>query len=86
MKAGPTLLTDQRFDLVTDRFYYQFSIKRESLSIEEALIQTIIIDPVNPRPRRLVYKALKDGEIQKNILLEYAEIYGIEKEISQDVD
>jgi hypothetical protein len=83
--AGPTLLTDQGFDIIASKFYYQFSLKRKSLSIEEAMVQNFIIDPVNPRPRRLIYKSLKNGEIKENILLEYTKIYGVENEISQVV-
>jgi predicted transcriptional regulator len=83
LKAGPTFLSDQGFDIISDRFYYKYSIKRDPLSIEEALVQTIVIDPVNPRPRRLIFKALRDGDIQRDILLKEAKNYGIERDVSK---
>ncbi len=79
--AGPSELEDLGLDLVVNREYMMYSKRIDSITPEEAIVQTILIDPVNPRPRRILKRALISGLINKEYLLDFADKYDIKKEI-----
>lgn len=83
--AGYTLLADNGYDVVTTKNYYQFRTGSEDPSILEAIIQAIRIDPLNPRPRKILLTYLKSNNSKITQSKEYGTIYGIEEILRGEV-
>lgn len=83
--AGYTLLAENGFDVVTTTDYYQFRPGSEGPSILEAIIQAMRIDPLNPRPRKILLGYLKSDDLKKAPLMEYGRKYGIEDILNEEV-
>ncbi len=83
--AGPTRLSTMGFDINAGRNYFMFSRRLDSISVEEAIVQSILIDPVNPRPISIFKKAMASNELNRKIILGLAEKYGMEIDLEKMV-
>ena len=79
LSAGSTRLLEFGIELVHTSEYYYFSIGKESVSLEESLVQTIRTYPMNPRPIRIVRETIKDRTVNYNALFDFAKKYGVYK-------
>lgn len=84
--AAYTLLADNGFDVISTVDYYQFRPGLEDVSVLEAIIQAIRIDPLNPRPRKILHQYLKDNDTEIDLLMEYGKKYGIEDILKKEVE
>ena len=75
--GGPTRLNEFTDELITSAEYYYFSIGNKPISLEEALVQTVKLDPMNPRPLRLLKNYLHDEKIELDEIMKYARKYGV---------
>lgn len=75
--AGPSAL-DAR--VATSRDYY-LAGRRRRISRDEALVQTLLVDPGNPRVRRMLRERAAAGA--RRSLADLAERYGMELELSE---
>jgi len=75
--AGSTRLNELINDIISLSSYYYFNTKEKTISLEEAFIQTIRLDPMNPRPFRLLKNQIKDKNINENDIFEFARKYGV---------
>jgi len=76
-KAGVTGLEDFDDVLFHSSEYYYFCPGKDSLSIEEILIQAIRLDPLNPRMTRMMKRQLENGNIDEKILIMHAKKYDV---------
>ncbi len=83
--AAYSHLARNGFDVVTTDDYYMFRFGNEPLNDLEALIQAIRIDPLNPRPRKLLRKMIIEGNIESVELLEVSRRYCISDLIANEV-
>jgi hypothetical protein len=74
--AGPSALEEP---IVHSRDYYVGARPYRRVSQDEALIQALIIDPANPRIRRLFQKRAASGSAARRSLVTFAEKYRIGK-------
>lgn len=84
LPAGPTALSELGEDIVYSHRYYLFSPVKRRISLEEAYIQAILIDRVEPRLKRLLVKGVKAGTVDTDLLLSFSERYGI-KDVLMEV-
>ncbi len=84
ISAATTRLYELNYDIVANKEYYFHNPMVKSLSEEEALIQSFLLNPGNPRIPRLINKAMRKGRIEKETLLEFARKYGLKK-ITEEV-
>ncbi|MFH0815302.1 MAG: hypothetical protein V1934_00585 [Methanobacteriota archaeon] len=75
--AGPTRLEELNYDIIGRTFYYQYRPDGEEVSEAEALVQTVMIDPLNPRPLR----HLRNAKVSKAELAKFAEKYGLKLDL-----
>ena len=79
LQAGSTRLEEFDIELLHTSQYYYFRIGKESVSLEESLVQTIRTDPMNPRPIRITREAIKDRALNCDVLFDFAKKYGVYK-------
>jgi hypothetical protein len=75
--AGVSRLEQLGYDITSSRHCYLHRQGGAQVSEEEALVQALLIDPDNPRPRRMVRRALEEGQVTVPGLLAKAEVYGM---------
>jgi hypothetical protein len=56
---------------------YLYSQDKTTVGDEEALVQTLRMDPENPRPMRFIREAIGDGRARVGVLLEFARKYEV---------
>jgi hypothetical protein len=74
--AGPNALEEP---IVHSRDYYIGGRPYRRVSLDEALVQALIIDPANPRIQRLFQKRAASGSAARRRLVTFAEKYRIGK-------
>ena len=79
LDAGVTGLEKFSNELAHDSEYYYYSSYNKPLSLEEILTQTVKINPINPRPFRIIRNQIEHGNIDKKNLFTYAKKYDISK-------
>ncbi len=79
LPAGVTRLHDFGVELVHTYEYYHFSIGKESVTLEESLVQTVRTDPMNPRPIRIVREMMGNGMVNRDVLFDIAKKYDVHK-------
>jgi predicted transcriptional regulator len=75
--AATTRLYELKYEIIANKEYYFHNPLVKKLSEEEALIQSYLLNPGNPRIPRLIKYAMKEGKIEKETLLEFARKYGL---------
>ena len=75
-KAGPTRLKELGYDIVSRNRYYMFGAG--TLAEVEALVQTEMLDPVNPRPARFTAEALEKGKVTAEEIKKYRLKYSLD--------
>ena len=75
--AGPTRLEELNYDIIGRTYYYQYSPGETDVSEAEALVQTVMIDPLNPRPLR----HLRNAKVSRDELAKFAEKYGLKLDL-----
>lgn len=75
--AGVSRLEQLGYDITSSRHCYLHRQGGAQVSEEEALVQALLIDPDNPRPRRMARRALEEGQVTVPGLLAKAEVYGM---------
>jgi len=75
-KAGPTRLKELGYDIVSRNRYYMFG--PGTLAEAEALVQTEMLDPVNPRPARFTAEALEKGRVAAEEIKKYRLKYDLD--------
>ncbi|UCG71003.1 MAG: helix-turn-helix transcriptional regulator [Thermoplasmata archaeon] len=83
ISAATTRLYELNYDIVAGKEYYFHNPIMKTLSEEEALIQSYLLNPGNPRIPRLIIRAMNKGKIEKKPLLEFAKKYGLKKKIEE---
>lgn len=83
ISAATTRLYELKYDIVAGKEYYFHNPMVKKLSEEEALVQSYLLNPENPRIPRLIRSAVNKGEIEKETLLEFARIYGLKKKTEE---
>jgi predicted transcriptional regulator len=83
ISAATTRLYELKYEIITNKEYYFHNPLVKTLSEEEALIQSYLLNLGNPRIPRLIKKAMKKGKIEKETLLEFARKYGLKKKTEE---
>lgn len=83
ISAATTRLYELNYDIVVGKEYYFHNPIVKTLSEEEALIQSYLLNPGNPRIPRLIKRAMNKGEIEKETLLEFARKYGLKRKTEE---
>ena len=81
--AAATRLEELGFDIVPAREYYMAREGGREVSVEEALVQTLKVDPMNPRGERRIREALQDGRIDPRSMVRLAGIYGLKRRMTR---
>jgi DNA-binding transcriptional ArsR family regulator len=83
ISAATTRLYELNYDIVAGKEYYFHNPMVKKLSEEEALIQSYLLNPENPRIPRLIKRAINKGQVEKETLLKYAGKYGLKKKMEK---
>jgi hypothetical protein len=83
--AGFTRLDELKYDLIHASQYYKFDSVFEQVNKEEALVQSIFIEPKNPRAIRLLKAGLKNRDLDVNKINKYASKYEVKDLIVNEV-
>ena len=75
--AGPPRAEELGCNILSRSNYYHFSSIGNEISIEEALVQTVRVDPNNPRSYRLIRDHVRKDDADKEKIISYAGIYGV---------
>ena len=81
--AAISRLRELKYDIIASKEYYIYDALLEKISEEEALVQSYLIDPENPRLVRMIKNGIKNKKINKNSLIEFAKKYSIMKKIKE---
>jgi DNA-binding transcriptional ArsR family regulator len=85
LSAGPTRLEELGYDILPSRDYYFHHPLIDIVSEEEALVQSLRIDPNNPRMERFVVEAIRSRGADTRAILEFGEKYGLDKALGKVV-
>lgn len=77
LAAGPTRLDELDLDLVHTREYYLHDALTDQVSVEEALVQSLLVDPKNPRIAGLVRDGIEHHGMDPLSLQGFGAKYGI---------
>jgi len=80
-RAGPTRLAELGYDIVSRNHYYMFDPLAGPISEAEALAQTVMLDPINPRPLEYVKQAA--DRVTKSELRKYSVKYDIKDRVEE---
>jgi DNA-binding transcriptional ArsR family regulator len=83
ISAATTRLNELKYDIIASKEYYFHNPMLRKMCDEEALVQSFLLNPENPRIPRLLTEAMKKGRIDKGILLELSRKYGLKKKIEE---
>ncbi len=83
--AGPTRSEELGCNIYSPWKYYHFSTIGNEISLEEALVQTVISDLNNPRPYRLLREEIKIGKADKERIKYFARRYNILDRIEERI-
>lgn len=81
ISAATTRLQELDYDIITSKEYYFHNPMLKQMSEEEALIQSHLLNPGNPRIPSLIKESINKGRVNKKSLFKYARKYGIKKKI-----
>jgi predicted transcriptional regulator len=81
VSAATTRLYELKYNVVSGKEYYFHNPTVKKLSEEEALIQSYLLNPENPRIPRLIKRAINKGQVEKEALLEFARKYGLKRKM-----
>jgi hypothetical protein len=76
--AGPSALSQMGQNIIYSHRYYLYSHIKRKVTLEEALVQALRIDRVEPRLKRLLLKNLKARTVDIEKLVQFSQRYGIE--------
>ena len=82
-KAGPTLLAELGYDIVSRNFYYMFNPLAIPVSEAESLVQTVMLDPINPRPLEYIGQAVSGNRVSKTEIKYYSAKYGVKDRVEE---
>ena len=85
VSAAMTRLNELDYELLNTLEYYYFSPSSEKINNEEAFIQSLRIDPNNPRIKRLLLKAIKKCKVNIELLQDNAKKYHLIKKLQSEV-
>jgi predicted transcriptional regulator len=77
MSAGPTRLEELGYDILHLREYYIHHPSIDEVSQEEALVQSLMTDPNNPRMLRFIREGIENREADSGAILEFGSKYGL---------
>ncbi len=77
LSAGPTRLEELGYDILHLREYYLHHPEYDEVSQEEALVQSLMTDPNNPRMLRFIKEGIDDRGADSQAILEFGEKYGL---------
>lgn len=81
ISAATTRLHELNYDIITTKEYYFHNPILKTMSEEEALIQSYLLNPGNPRIPRLIKDSINKGRVNKKSLFKYARKYGLKKKV-----
>jgi hypothetical protein len=77
LSAGLTRLEELGYNLIHDREYYLHSPAITKVSEEEALVQSLRVDPNNPRIPRFIKEGVQNRGANPMRILEFGKKYGL---------
>ena len=77
LPAGVSRLEELGYDVVSSRYCYMHRPGMTRVAEAEALVQAVLMDPDNPRPARMVRRALAEHRVRVDELRGCAESYGL---------
>ena len=77
LSAGPTRLEELGYDILHLREYYLHHPENDEVSQEEALVQSLMTDPNNPRMLRFIREGIDNRGADLQAILEFGEKYGL---------
>lgn len=81
--AATTRLRELNYEIIASKDYYFYNPIQKTVSEEEALIQSYLINPDNPRIHRMINEAMKMGKIDERLLIDYSIKYGLKKRLKE---
>ncbi len=75
--AASTRLIELGYDLISRNAYYHYSPISTEISRAEALVQSLKLDPLNPRIKRLIRRSIKDETVTRDELEIYFNKYAV---------
>ena len=86
LTAAGSRLEELGYDIIMDSYYLFHSPGLDQVSETEAVIQTIWIDPINPRPRRILREYLLEKDPDMDELISFGLKYGLQTTVKREVD
>jgi len=83
--AAYTYLEKKGFNVLSSSKYFQYTRGSEDISTLEAIIQSIRIDPINPRPRLIMHEYQRENDIEKKRLKDLIDEYNINDILAEEV-
>lgn len=83
IKCGLSRLKEIKYNIIHDNEYYFFSPITDQINIEEIFLQSMIIDPNNPRIEILIKKSIDRKEVNVEFLLQQSVKYGLQGRIKE---
>ena len=77
LSAGPTRLVELGYDILHLREYYLHHPEYDEVSHEEALVQSLMTDPNNPRMLRFIRSGIESRGADSKTILAYGKKYGL---------
>ncbi len=77
LSAGPTRLEELGYDILHLREYYLHRPEYDEVGQEEALVQSLMTDPNNPRMLRFIREGIDNRGADSQTILEFGEKYGL---------
>lgn len=81
ISAATTRLHELNYDIVSSKEYYFHNPLLRKMSDEEALVQSYLLNPGDPRIPRIINEGIKIGKVHEEALLEFARKYGVLKKL-----
>jgi predicted transcriptional regulator len=85
LSAGPTRLEELGYDILHLREYYFHGPYIDGVDQEEALVQSLMTDPNNPRMLRFIMEGIEDRGADPQAILAYGKKYGLETALDEVV-
>ena len=85
LSAGPTRLEELGYDVLHLREYYFRGPDIDGVDQEEALVQSLMTDPNNPRMLRFIMEGIEDRGADPQAILEFGKKYGLETALDEVV-
>jgi hypothetical protein len=86
LSAGPTRLEELGYDIFHAQEYYLHHPGIDRVSEEEALVQSLAIDPNNPRMTRFIREGVQRRGVDPRRLLAFGKKYGLKTVLTKVVE